>query len=354
MFPPHLPPPASNLERHRQIERLKVVFISALFGLFAGLSGGAIMIGWISPLTSADGGLFFTRNAAVTREQLEAKAQMKIADEVFTIYQRSTVLGGGRYFSPSDKVAEGVMSVTSGWVVSYIPNFDGHTQSWIAVADNGGLYSIQKSIIDKRRGVVYMKLASLNKKGEEQFKVVTFNSNGLKQYDEVFVSEDGKWYSTIVTGATPFPADAHLESVATPVYSLSDSFKTGSVVIDGQGNVVGFVTDRNAIVALPNEDYFLNGIEEKTVITYPSLGLEGWYNDEKILVLNEEKVVGFLVTKVLGNKNFFQRGDVLFEVNGRPAERANVWYTINNGTKVRVSVWRGGKIVEGQVPVIEL
>jgi S1-C subfamily serine protease len=117
--------------------------------------------------------------------------------------------------------------------------------------------------------------------------------------------------------------------------------------------MIGFIRDRAIVMSMVNENYFLNGIEDKKQILYPSLGVEGWFSDEKIIVVNEEKISGFVVTKVDGNKQLFQKGDIILQVNGRPADRTNMWYTINN-QKVRVSIWRSGSTIEAQAAVLEL
>jgi hypothetical protein len=354
MFPPHLPPPTSNIARHRQWERLKIILVSTLFGLISGLSGAAILLGWIWPLTSGTEGFFYTRTSS-PKDQLQARAQLKIADEIFSVYSKATTIGKGKYFSKNDKIGDGVMSVTSGWVIMYYPQFNNRASDWIAVAENGSLYKVSRTLFDKRTGLLYAKLEALVAKPgvtDEQFKVVTFN-NGLNQYDEVFVLQEGRWLSSMVVGPSQSSEDSHLDTAAPPTYNLNDSFVDGSVVIDGQGNMIGFIRDRAIVMSMVNENYFLNGIEDKKQILYPSLGVEGWFSDEKIIVVNEEKISGFVVTKVDGNKQLFQKGDIILQVNGRPADRTNMWYTINN-QKVRVSIWRSGSTIEAQAAVLEL
>ena len=354
MFPPHLPPPSSSLARHRQIERLKIIAAAAIFGLLGGLSGGAVMVGWIWPLTVGDEGVFFGRGSVTApREQLQAKARLKISDEVFTVYRAVTTAGKVNYFSESDRVGEGVSAVTSGWVLMYQPNYDGRSKDWVVVAENGSLFSVSKYLFDKRTGLLYLKVApklSGNGSDDQQLKVVTFNSS-LSQYDEVFILQDGRWHSSMINGFAPAGDSSHLDTASPYLYAIADSFKKGSVVIDASGNMVGFTSGDNVVMSLVNENYFLNGIDEKKQLTYPSLGVEGWYSDEKLLIINEEKISGFIVAKVLGNRQFFQKGDIILEVNGRAATRENLWY--NPGTRVRVSVWRGGQIIENQVQYLE-
>lgn len=352
MFPPHLPAPSSNLKKHQQFERLKIIFVATIFGMLSGLSGAAIMQGWIWPLSNGGDNFFLSRlSTSVPREQLQNRTQIKIANEIFAIYQKSTTLGAAHNFSESDRVADAVMGVTSGWVVAYVPNYYGFTKDWIAVAENGSLYNISRALFDKKTGLLYL---SLSRAGvaNQQFKVVNFNTD-IKQYDEVFVFQDGQWHSSMITGQAPRTTDSHLDAASVPTYSLNYKFKAGGIVIDADGNIVGFVNDRSVLAALPVEDYFLNGIENKKQLTYPSLGVEGWYSDEKLLVINDEKISGFIVNRVLANKQYFQKGDIILKVDGRPADRTNVWNSLLKPS-VRVSIWRNGKVIESSVSVVEL
>jgi hypothetical protein len=284
MFPPHLPPPSSSLARHRQWERLKVIVASSVFGILAGLSGAAVLVGWIWPIFVGESGSFYNSNSIlIPREQLQTRAQNKIKDQIVTIYRKATTIGKVSYFSETDKVGDGVMSVTSGWFLSYIPTFDGRTKDWLIVGENGSLYTVTSSLFDKRTGLVYVKIESRTKTPgvpDQQFRVVTFN-NSLKQYDEVFVFQNGRWHSTMTSGQVASSENSHLDTASTYLYNLSDSFNNGSIAIDSSGNMIGFIVGKSAVMALVNENYFLNGIDEKKQITYPSLGVEGWYSDEK-------------------------------------------------------------------------
>ncbi len=356
MFPPHPPPPSSSVARHRQMERIKVIVVSAAFGILAGLSGGAIFVGWVWPSIVGDESYFLGRSSfTAPREQLQLRAQNKINSQIFILYSKATTVGKVSYFSESDRLADGVASVTSGWLIVYLPNFDGRTKDWVAVADNGSLYSVVKSLADKRTGLVYIKVEPKVKNpgiSEEQIKVATF-SDGLEQYDEVFVLQNGRWHSTMTSGKVASSENSHLDTASPYLYNLTDDFKDGSIAIDVSGNVVGFIVNKSAVMSLVNESYFLNGIDDKKQITYPSLGVEGWFSDEKLLIINEEKISGFIVAKVVGNKQFFQKGDIILEINGRSATRENLWYNIAS-ERARISVWRNGTVIENQVQVLEL
>lgn len=353
-LPPHLPPPASSLPRHRQWERIKILFIASFFGILSGFAGAAIILSWATPSFGESANLFINKTfGSTSKELIAAKAEQKIADKIFAVYQKSTTVGKARYFSPGDKIGDGIVGVTSGWLVVYFPNFSSITKDWIAVSPSGSLYSVDHSLFDKRTGLVYLKVVPLQKSTiDEQFKVVTFN-NTLSQDDSVFVFEDGRWQSTVNLGQVPGKFETHLDTVQPLLFNVADTFKDGSVATDSSGNVVGFVAGHSTVLPLSGIDYFLNGIDGKKQIVYPTLGIEGWYGDERILVLNDEKVTGFLVAKVVGNKSSFAKNDIILEVNGRPAEWGSIWNAVGNSV-VQVTLYRNGRTLTETVPTIQL
>lgn len=352
MFPPHLPPPSSSLNKHRQWERVKIAIYASLFGVVSGFAGAAIMLGWIIPNIGDTAQQFIAKTQSESRDVIAVRSEQKIADKIYSIYQKSTSAGDARYFSDADKIGDGIMGVTSGWLVAYLPKFSAPDKNWLAVSPDGGMFSIGSYLFDKRTGFAFFKISPLQKNYDAQFKVVTF-SGGLERYDRIYVLDGGRWQSTVNLGLVHGNMDTHLDSVYPLLYNISDSFKDGSVAVNSSGDVIGFVSGRTAILPLASADYYLNGIDQKSEITYPSLGVEGWFSDEKMIVLGNEKVTGFLVTKVNGNRAHFVKSDIILEVNGRPADWFALWNAVQGDT-VSVTLWRNGKSITENVPVVKL
>lgn len=357
MFPPHLPPPTCDVERHRQWERVKFLLVATFFGLAAGISGAAVLLGWIWPNFNDGINWLIARSPlATTRADLQISVETKMRDKIFAVYKKETIVGGAAYFSPSDKVGDAVVAVNSGWILMRLPTLDVRTKDWVVVANDGTLFHFGKTLVDKRAGILYALLTPVDDvaaRSQEQFRVTTFNTT-ISNYDALYIFQDNQWLPATNYGLVPrINNDHHLDSVHGDVFNLNNSFKNDSIVIDGQGNLVGFVIDSTTVLPVWSAGNFLNGISERQKIIYPSLGVEGWYSSEKILVVDNEKISGFIVDVVSGNKTQFQRGDIISAVNGRPLTADSLWYT-TVGDTLRVQVLRSGKLIELLVPLIQI
>lgn len=356
-FPPHLPPPTCSIPRHRQWQRIKILLVATFFGLCAGISGAAVLIGWVWPGPGESGNWAFTSNSSITsRGQSIDKVRSRMGDTLFTLYAKATTLSGNVSLASGDRVADGVLVVSSGWLLAYVPNFDGWYKDWVIANQSGALYRAQKVFFDKRSGLVYVKIAALHPKapaGQEQFKVAAF-ADVPQKFDDALAWQDGAWYPTYLLGSAPGAvSDSHLDTAPAEAFVLNSIFKSGTLVVNSDGAVIGFVKNGGLILPVAFTTHFLSSIEGRTAVVYPSLGVEGWFSSEKLLILHDQLSVGFTVNRSVGNRALWRRGDIILEINGRPMTSANVWYTIGEKS-VRAKVLRGGKEIDLSVPVIEL
>jgi len=120
-FPPHLPAPSCNVASHRKWQRIKILLAAAVFGLVAGLSGAAIMLGWIWPGWGGGDDWMVSRvnNSWLNRTQLEERVRIEMADRVAVVYSRANVWHGANYFSETDKIGEASVVTSDGWLVMH-------------------------------------------------------------------------------------------------------------------------------------------------------------------------------------------------------------------------------------------
>ncbi len=354
-YPPHLPPPSCSLEKHHQWERLKIVLVATGFGLAAGLSGAAVMLGWIWP-KGGEGDIWAinraTNNSA--RGDIIERGESRMSDKIFTIYQKLSSSGGVGYFAPGDKLADAIVITSEGWVVAYLPTFDGKYKDWRILGERGIVYQAAQALLDHRSGLVYIKLAppADMKNNQEQFKVVIF-SDGVNRLDDVLIFQDGAWQSSFSLGQTWLPGESHLDTAPRSAYALGDKFKPGAIAIDNQGRVVGFLVKEAVVLPATAITRVLPGIQTNLRLLYPSLGAEGWFSKERPLLANNKRIDGFLVTRVVSSRSLLRKGDILMEINGREINSDNIWYNRNEG-KVRLKISRGGKLMELETGIVEL
>ncbi len=321
----------------------------------AGAVGALMVIGWVWPTLGEGDSWIIARSTIIPRSRSIEVSISKTTDTVFTLYQKSSRSGLVTYLSESDKLSSAVMAVSEGWVVAYVPNYSGNFKDWRLIGSHGGVYTVTRVLFDDSVGMVYAKITALiaTSVSPEQFKVATFNEVP-SVYGDLYVYQDGAWFSTAyVDRAYEAVKDGHAETLFTGRYILQNSFKTGSLVADSQGRVVGFVENGTAVVPTIAIGRVLSGIEAKTKLTATGLGVQGWFSEEQPIVVSGVRRSGYLVAKVINKKSALKKGDIIVLVNGRSMEPDNLWYT-NGDTSVRLQIWRDGKTVEIDAPVVTL
>jgi hypothetical protein len=326
------------------------VFISTLFGALAGLTTAALFAAFFTTFTLSPEGFVVTSHAT-SEETVSETVNRRVASTVFTLYKKSSTLGGVTYLDPADRLAEAVVGVSSGWLVASVPAYDGAFKEWRVVGDEGVLFNVTKVLYDKYLGLAYVRVERLlpaNDSSEEQLKVALFTTS-FDVPSTVFVRRGGELVSTRLVPADSRLFVAHLDTVPTARLALRDSFPSGSVVVNAEGAVLGFVRQDARLIPTATVGSVLAGISDRSAVTYRTLGVEGWFSDEASLYAAAQSFEGFLVTRVLIPSSGLRRGDTIREINGRPVRFETIWYTSNEPT-ARLKVVRSGKEIELTVP----
>ena len=344
MLPPHLPPKSCDIENHHRWRRLKILLVAVAFGLIAGMSGASVMLGWIWP-RFADGEAWITSytRPSLSRAQLENHVRAEISTRIAAVYKGVAGAGGVSYLNK--KIGDGIIVSSDGWLAMYAPNYDGSYRNMQVMTSDGKVEPPSSALFDKYSGVLFLKIK------DRQFKVVSFTDNVLAS-DDLFVFQDSYWYHGFILypffgGQVP-----HFDSAPLQFYSLSGSFGAGKVAINNQGRVAGFVTEKNLLLPSFYVARILPDILSRQIVSYPSLGADGWFSDEQPIVFNKEKIKGFYVASVWSPASALRKGDVLLAVNGRVVAPDNLWYIINDNQSVDAKVLRGGKEIQLKVKVI--
>lgn len=340
MYPPHLPPPTCNVEQHRQWRRLKYILVATFFGLLAGVTGAAVAVAFIWPYSDVTTAIVSRIPRFEAAAKLNEGTARQLAGTVFEVYKKSTTVGGVQYVAPQDRLGSAVVGVSSGWLVASVPVYDGSFKEWRVLGETGNLYRVERALLDRETGLIYLKIASVRLEvgSQEQLKVVQFAST-MNNPSVAFVRENGGWMPTSVLGVAAGDVLVGHHDLTTAWRTiLGGQFHDGSAVVAPDGTVLGFVEAGNRVVPALSAVSMLTGIEERTSLSYPSIGVEGWFNEEWPLLIGGERVDGFFVSRVVG-KTPLKRGDVLSQVNGRPVTFQN-WWSLRNEREVTVEVLR--------------
>ena len=356
MLPPHLPPKSSSIEFHRLWQRLKSLLAVVVFGLIAGMSGASMLLGWIWP-RFAEGDTWITSYArpGLTRAQLENRIQEEISSRIVSVHKGLFSLNGTNYLNK--KIGDGIMLSSDGWFAIYQPNYNGNYKNLYVVSQDGQVRQPENALLDKYSGILYVKISAQGGsasggKDYGQFKVAGFNDEN-SALDDIFIFHNSYWYH----GAALYPSlnylIPHLDSAPLLSYSLNSPFNSGEVAINNQGRVVGFVTEKNSLLPSFYITRILSKLLSQQAISYPSLGVDGWFSEEQPIVFGKEWAQGFMVTNVWSAVNPLRRGDVLMEINGRIVSADNLWYIISGDQTLNAKILRGGKTLDVVVKVTQ-
>ena len=340
MYPPHLPPPTCNVEQHRQWRRLKYIGVATFFGLLAGVTGAAVAVAFIWPYSDVTTAIVSRIPRFETSAKLNEETARLLAGTIFEVYEKSVMIGAVQYVAPQDRLGSAVVGVSAGWLVASVPDFDGSFKDWRVLSETGNLFQVERVLPDHDMGLLYIKIKPLRPEAgsQEQLKVVQFAST-VASPSLAFVRESGGWMPANVLGvAAGDVLVGHSDLTTALRIILGGRFRDGSVVVSSDGTVLGFVEDSNRVVPALGAVSMLTGIEDRKSLSYPSIGVEGWFNEEWPILIDSERVDGFFVNRVVG-KTPLKRGDILSQVNGRPVTFQN-WWSLRNEREITVEVLR--------------
>ena len=362
MFPPHLPPPSASLAQHQTWLRLKIILAALAAGLFSGFIGAAIMLGWIWPA-----GLVFINQGGVLPSlnrlglnQLTPEVIAAINQERLTIYRQLEGDGAVHWLNPADEIGQAVLLTSDGWAVLYAKDFKASAaRGWQFLGSSGQLFMLAQSVIDSRAGLSYVKIIRVSGATTTPFDLlagrpITF-APPRPGPSQVYVLVKGVWQSAVLrserSGLGKVP---HLDNEPAVGYVLDSNFPAGAPVVDGAGRLVGFVREGNVVLPGVTIDHLFPQVLSRGKVAYPSLGVEGWFDDEQPIIINGKRQSGFAVSKIVGRNNLLRRGDIITMLNGEAVRPEMWWDKLQNAPSVNVSVLRAGKVIEFTVPVVEL
>ncbi len=351
MIPPHLPPPASNINKHKKWQHIKIFVMAAFFGVIGGGSGAAMMLGWVWPIVDTNSQWVTSYfQSSFYRVQLEEKTREEMKDRMVTVYRDVSQVSGVTYYSNENKMGDAAIVSSDGWMVAYNPEESGVIKNPQIISSAGKLLKVGSSIFDKNTGLFFFKINS----SSTLYKQVEFTEN-LEVGDDVFVFQDKEWEHSLISRRLLVSKNSfHLDSAPILFYSLSANFKPGSWVLNKQGRLIGVVTKDQLILPSRFVTTLLPSILTKQNLTYQSFGVEGWFSEEQPIVFQGLKLNGFVVNQVVSKTSPLKKGDIILEINNEIVNPEFLWYTLKNSSEVSLKILRQGKNILITAPVISI
>lgn len=345
-IPPHLPPPVCDIEKHREWRRLKMFFVVTAVGLLAGISGAAVSVGWIWPIYGGGDTWVDSRiGSSVSEVQTEERVfKERVIGRIVSVYEGASVLGSANFFDAQKKIGDAMVIGSDGWLAMYFSGYSGNFKKWQVLANNGTVYKLEKAVADPQSGLLFIKVVI--KDGSTIADRVMDLNYIVDSGDQVLVYQKDNWYRGAI-GYREFTAisPVHIDTAPVVFYTLEGVFDVGSIAVSEQGKVAGIVARNNLLLPNVYLSRILPSVLEKERVVYPSLGVDGFYSEERPIILKEEQVKGFLVSRVWGKESPLRRGDVILEINGQVLGPDVLWYNIFSKT-IKLKVWRAGTVME--------
>ncbi len=352
IIPPHLPPPASNIEQYRKWQRIKILLVAVVFGLLAGVSGASMLIGWVWPGYGGGDIWIMSKSAvSISHDLLDPQARIELEDRIGTVYRNVSDSSGVSYLSPVRKIGEAIFVSSDGWLALYYPDYSGDYKNWRVLLSSGHSYTVQKVLKDNNSNLVYLKIVA--DQSGAQFKVVNFG-DVVKQSDDVYVYNNNTWQHSAVTNkiAKSFILP-HLDSAPSEVVEIDKNFGEGDIVVGVQGKIIGMMSGGRYVLPSKYITNILPGVLGSQKISYRTLGIYGWFSSEQPIIVKNELTAGFAVSRVFSESSKLKAGDIILEANGQLADSENLWYNIISNQNLKLKVLRKGKIIEFTQSILE-
>lgn len=356
MVAPHLPSPSSNIGSHRRLERIKLILIVTLIGVWAGGAGAFIVLGWLWPVAGeADTWAISYSYIKSGREELADAIREEVRTRIVTVYSGQTSFeGGSEFLSVAQRVGKGMVLSADGWIGVYAPQGKTETTStWKVLMSDGKVMTVARTIKDQATNMVYLKVTEAT---STFWRPIEFGRDS-KVHDEVFILTDTHTWQPATIERTNYSvpvAGGHSDAEPILRWIVSEPVPQGALILSKQGRVVGIGAGEKIVIPSTLISQQLFSLLTKQTLHYASLGIEGWFSEEQPLVINHQVVPGFLITKVLTPRSSFHKGDIIVAINNQIVEPDKMWYTIQANKEVHIRLWRTGKIVELTAPISSL
>lgn len=288
--------PAKSGEEKEEIIRLpkskkelkiiiRVVLLAAVFGILAGGVGALVAFNYLSDYASSlatptDVQKIGPTTRVVSPGTFESavdKAKEKIMPALVTFYRANRGIEAEEsiHYS-SDVLGYGIVFTSDGWLIAPGEIFTGRADNEITAAIGANFYSIDKKLMDKITGAVFLKIEAENLAVAEMAdeKYLASGDRILKILGRDYF-ENANILSKRYNPVTPANYLESSEVVSNRMYVSGDYF-LGALAVNYEGQVIAYINKNQDTGALATPLYFLEPLmksllkEEK--LTRPYFG----------------------------------------------------------------------------------
>lgn len=339
---PHLPPKSCRIDTYYRLQNIRWILLFALLAFLAGICAAIITGVWILPQNDT-GNIWVDSNLdnqVISYNKPDPFFVKQSEQRFFTIYDKRKKTAE-KIYSEESFVSQAVVISSDGWAAAYVPDyFLGWEKNWEIIDYQNNVFSVDKVVLDSFSQVLYFKIEM------QGSRVVSFPTwDRLKIGSFVWTISEGKWQENYIKENNKIKTDKSFYIWNEQYYySLADSVLPGSLLIDEQGNFVGFVDDGGLIVAGWLVEKQINNLLSNGILSYNNFNWKG--HMVKIAKDNGVNISGFYLDSV-GTKastTTLGMGDVILKIDGKNIEANNIaenaWLSPN---EFEVVLWRNGQ-----------
>ncbi|MFA6427658.1 MAG: hypothetical protein WCW16_04440 [Candidatus Magasanikbacteria bacterium] len=343
MYPPHLPFKTCSTALHHVWRQTYVVVILVVLSLSAGITGSLVTTAWIEPTLYTDSNLYFLNRGNNT---VDSRQQPDIA--LLQRYQYTTVrIVDGKqvvntdFYPESSLIGRMIMLSSNGWGALYTDSFvSSNVSSWLAIDYQGVIHTIEKTVYDKDRSVLYIKLAG------NEFRVASFPDwNSMDRGSGVWVARGSNWRRHTISD---------YQVVAEPLYEARLPYAllslnpvgTSGLAFNDQGQLVGFADETGLVHMVYKVEQDLPSLLEKGERKSLSIDWRGYFVEQISSGTDiAEQYSGFYVLQTASrNVDKVINGDVIVSINGSSVSAFTFDRMLAQApSPFTVTVWRKGE-----------
>lgn len=322
---PHLPPKSCRVDTYYRLQNIRWILLFALLAFIAGLSAALIAVTWIMPQYETTGVLVNNNNRAISYNTPDPFLIKQSEQRLFTIYDKRKKTED-KIYSEESFVGQAVIISSDGWAASYVPDyFFGWEKNWEIVDYQNNIFSVTKVVWDDFSQMLYFKIDT------QGARVVSFPIwSDLRTGSFVWTVFGGEWQDNYIKENNKIKTDKSFYIWNSQYYySLSGSVVPGSMLLDEQGNFVGFVDSDGLLIPGWLVEKQTNNLLSTGVLSYNSVSWKG--HVVKVARENGVSLNGFYLDSVVTKTSTTTLGvgDVILKVNNKYVEAdsiaQNIW-----------------------------
>lgn len=346
---PHLPNQTCRVDTYYRLQNIKWILLFSALAFLAGGSAAMAAVAWFLP---SGNNIQFVQTQtngkpAVLNAVPESLIKNQTEQRLLTVYDKRKKTSGGLYGENAFVALAPIIS-SDGWAVSYLPSYAvGQESRWELFDSEGGKYFLEKTLLDKKNGLVYLKIKA------QGLRVVAFSSwKDVSLGSQVWSLEWLEWKENFLQKYVSEKKLGEIAHFSEPIYSLGlmDNNEAGAVVVNNQGQFLGFVSESGDRLVYSWQ------VEKQigSLLTNGALSKDGKNNWEGYFIYGDfgqgssGNDLGFYILNGDGSDaKGVKNGDIILAIDGNILDKYNLaWDWWQAPSVAQLSVWRGGEVVK--------